>query len=110
MFFPQVGFTHTESQERIGAQAIVIVQVFVAQGQRDQALRQQFPQGMIAIPRVTLVEEALAEGLADSILAVDLTQQERAAIAAEVTAREIGLHGPPEMIVEGKCFLSFRLC
>ena len=106
MFSQQVGFAHTESQERIGAQAIVIVQVFVAQGQRDQALRQQFPQGMIAIPRVTLVEEALAEGLADSILAVDLTQQERAAIAAEVTAREIGLHGPPEVIVEGKRFLS----
>jgi Trp operon repressor len=62
---------------------------------------------MIAIPWVTLVKEALAEGLADSILAVDLTQQERAAIAAEVTAREIGLHGPPEMIVEGKHLLSF---
>ena len=75
--------------------------------ERDEALRQQFPQGMIAIPRVPLVEEAWAEGLADSILAVDLTQQERASIAAEVTAREIGLHGPLEMVVEGKRFLSF---
>ena len=84
MFSQQIGFAHAESQERIGAQAIVIVQVFVAQGQRDQALRQQFPQGMIAIPRVTLVEEALAESLADSILAVDLTQQERAAAIAAV--------------------------
>jgi endonuclease III len=107
MFSQQVGFAHTESQERIGAQAIVIVQVFVAQRQRDQALRQQFPQGMIAIPRVTLVEKASAERLADSIVSVDLAQQKRSAIAAEMTAREIGLNGAVEMIVEEKGLLSF---
>ena len=62
---------------------------------------------MIAIPRVAPVREASAEGLADSIGSVDLAQQKSSAIAAEMTAREIGLHGAVEMIVEGKRFLSF---
>ena len=86
---------------------IVIVQVLVAQSQREESLRGQFTQRMIAIPQVAPVGKASAERLADSILSVDLAQQKRSAIAAEMTAREIGLNGPVEMIVEGKRFLSF---
>ena len=103
----QIPLTHTEGQQRIGAQHVVIVQVLVAQSQREESLRGQFTQRMIAIPQVTPIREASAERLADSILSVNLAQQQRSAIAAEMTAGEISLNGPVEMIVKGKRFLSF---
>jgi hypothetical protein len=62
---------------------------------------------MIAIPQVAPIREASAERLADSILSVDLAQQKRSAIAAEMTAGEIGFNGPVEMIVERKHRLIF---
>jgi len=62
---------------------------------------------MITIPQVAPVGKASAERLADSIVSVDLAQQKRSAIAAEMTAGEIGLNGPVEMIVKGKRFWSF---
>jgi len=69
---------------------VVIVEVFVTQGQPLKALREQFFQLVIDKARVSLIVEALGQRAHDAQAAVDLAQQQRAAVGGERAAREIG--------------------
>ena len=80
----------SHGQEWVTAEGGVVVEVVVAQGFGEEALGQEFAQGVIAIAPVARVGEGLGEAGGEAEADIDLAQEQRAAIAGEVAAGEIG--------------------
>ena len=98
----RIGLADGDGKERIGPQPLVIVEILVTGGQAQEALGQQFAHGMFGKARVAMIAEAGGEGAGDAQAFVDLTQEEQTAIAAEVSAREVGLDAARAEIIEKK--------
>jgi hypothetical protein len=77
-------------QQGIQPQTLVIVQVFLAQGQPIKPLGQQLPHRMIHIHWLAAVVEALRQTLRQPEVDVHLAQEQHAPIAGERAAGEIG--------------------
>jgi hypothetical protein len=77
-------------QERVQSQALVIVDVLIAQSRAKDALAQQFLHRMIDPSRGALVVKALRQFPGQPKVDVNLTQQQRAGIGGEGAAGKIG--------------------
>ena len=79
-------------QEGIAPQLVVIVEVFVTQGQPKNPLRQQLAHRVIHKHLLAVVAKTLGQVVGQAQLAVHLPQQQDPAIAGEVAAGKIGHH------------------
>jgi hypothetical protein len=86
----RIGFVAGDVQERIATQLVVIVEVFVAQGQPFEPLRQEFFQPVLDKAWVALIVEALGQRPRHAQAVIDLAQQQRPTVAGERAAGEIG--------------------
>lgn len=77
---------------RIMTQALMIIQVLIAQGQSIDPLPQKALQAMSATGRTTTLAQPLAEGCRQSQIAIRLTQKHHTAVAGDFTAGETGLY------------------
>ena len=68
----------------------MVVQILVAERQGVKPLRHQFGHPVFDETRVALVDEATRQGARETDRAVHLAQEQHAAVAAQVTAAEIG--------------------
>ena len=71
----RIGFAHQHRQERIVAEGVVVVEVFVAQGQGEYPLGHQLGHGMFDPLRIAMVGETGGESPKDAGLGFHLPQQ-----------------------------------
>ena len=79
-------------KRRVLAQLVVIVQVFIAQRQAEDALPHQGLDLMLDIARVAPIDEAVGEATHQCEAPVDLPQQQRARVRGDAPAIETGHH------------------
>ena len=70
----------------------MIIEILVASGQPQQTLGHQFANGVFDQERVAQIAKAPGQGARNPQTLIDLTQQEHAAITAEVSCGEVGDH------------------
>jgi hypothetical protein len=75
--------------QRVQAQTVVIIEIFVAQRQRTNALAQQLRQRVFDEDRIAQILKATHQPLDKSQLQIDTAQEQRTSVAAEITARKI---------------------
>jgi hypothetical protein len=76
-------------QERIAAQLVVVIEIFVAQGQAIQPLGQQLRQGVIHKMGIAPIGEAARQPAREAQLLIHLAEEQHAAIAGEGAAGKI---------------------
>ncbi len=86
----RVLFADTDGQERIAPQILVIIQIFVPQGQSIHALGEQLLQPMLHEELIAPIAETTGQAAEYAQAAIERTQQQRAAIGAQVSTRKIG--------------------
>ena len=86
----RIGLVAGGGQERIVPERVVIVEVVGAQRQTVEPLGEQVFERVIAIARVAPVGERLGQRAGQSPAAIQLAQEQRAAVAGEVAAGKIG--------------------
>ena len=79
-------------KRRVLAQLVVIVQVFIAQRQAEDALPHQGLDLMLDIARVASIDEAVGKATHQPDAPVHLSQQQRACVRGDVPAVETGHH------------------
>ena len=79
-------------KRRVLAQLVVIVEVFIAQRQAEDALPHQGLDLMLDIARVAPIDEAVGKATHQPEAPVDLSQQQRACVRGDVPAVETGHH------------------
>ena len=79
----RVALSSRHREERIEAQAVVIIEIFVSRRQAQQALREQFAHGVFGKAGVAAIAKTSSQGAGDAQTLVDL---------AQVSAREVCLH------------------
>jgi hypothetical protein len=68
---------------------MMIIEILVTSGQPQQTLGNEFANGMFDQERVAQIAKASGQGARNPQTLIDLTQQEHAAIAAEVSCGEV---------------------
>jgi hypothetical protein len=86
--------------QHIVAQCLVVVQVLVAAAQAVQALRQQVAQAVADALGVSRIRNRRGGRAAQVQMPVDLAQQQKPTIAAQVPAAEIGFDDAPAEAAE----------
>ncbi len=81
-----------EAEHGVAAQVVVIVQVLVAEGEADDALGHQRPDGVLGEPRVAVVGEAGGHAVEQAAVAADPPEQERPGVGRDRAAVERGGH------------------
>ena len=76
--------------ERVAPQRVMIVEILVTGGQAQHALGKELAEGMLDKEGLACVAKTGGQAAGQSQGAVELTQQEQTAIAAEVSSGEIG--------------------
>ncbi len=103
-------FTDDGSQQRVVAQLRVIVEIFVAQTQRENPLADEFLNGMLQPAGVAFILEAGSQSAADTQTGVDLLQAQGASVAGEEPSGEIGDNFTrTEVLKKQRGFLTFCL-
>ena len=82
-------------ERRVLAQLVVIVEIFVAQRQAEDALPHQRRDPMLDVASVTPIDEAVGEAAHQPKAAIDLSQQQRTGVRGDVPAIEPGHHRTP---------------
>ena len=80
----------SHGQERVKTEGGVVVEVVVAQGFGNESLGQEFMHGVVAITLVALIGKGFGELGGEAEAGIDLAEQQRATVAGEVAAGEIG--------------------
>jgi hypothetical protein len=83
-----VGLASQHGQQRIVAQPVVVVEVFVAQAQAEDALLEQLRDGVFDQVGVAVVGETSGELVEEMELRLDFAEQQAAAIAGDGPAVE----------------------
>ena len=86
----RIGLAHQHRQERIVAQGVVVVEVFVAQGQGEDPLGDQFVDGVLDQLGIAVVGEAGGESPENAGLGLHLPQQQAAGVRSDGPAVESG--------------------
>ncbi len=86
----RIGLAAGRRQQRVQAQALVVIDVLVAQSRAEDTLAEQFLHGMIHPGRITLVVKAPGQFRGQAKLQINLAQQQRTGIARKRAAGEIG--------------------
>src|SRR5271165_3449289 len=82
-------FTNHHGKERIESQKIMIIEILVASRQSQQTLSNEFAHGVFDQEWVAQIAKAPGQRAGNPQTLIDLTQQEHAAIAAEVSCGEV---------------------
>jgi hypothetical protein len=109
MLTQRIPLPHQCRQQRIAAQVIVIVQVFVPQRQPINALGDQFFQGVIDQIGVAVIGETGSELRQNSESSLDLREEQTPAIRGDLSTLEIPFDATspkPLKLVPG----TFTLC
>jgi hypothetical protein len=85
-----------------------ITEIFIAQGQPVEALIEQLLDAMIDEPLVARIAEAGGQFTAQAQAAIDLAEQKRAAVGAQVAAGKVGLHLAGTQVLEKKRLLAVK--
>ena len=88
------GMIGGELPERIVAQALVVVEVFVAAGDAEDALRSKRALRVGDEDRVPRVGDGRVQGVEEAEPAVGLAEQKHAGVGGDDAAREVGGHRP----------------
>ena len=105
----QVAFAGQQRQQRIAAQLVVIVEIFVAQRQRVDALGEQFRDLVFDELGIAAVFEAVRQPRQQVEAAVDLAQQHGAAVGADHAAVKLGADLAAKMLAKREAGLG-ALC
>ena len=84
-FAEKVGLVAAQREDGVEPEFVVIVDVLVAEGDRVDALSEQVPEFVFDEWFAAVVDEAGHGRAGEAALAVDLAQQNAAAVAGEVT-------------------------
>ena len=84
----RIGLAHQHRQERIVAKGVVVVEVFVAQGQGEDPLGQQFGDGVFDQLGIAVVGETGGESPENAGLGFHLPQQQAAGVRSDGPAVE----------------------
>lgn len=79
-----------ERQQRIVAELVVVVQVFVAQGQAHHPLEEEFLHSEFELLFIPMIGEAVGELADDAEPLFDLAEQQSAGVGGDHAAIEIG--------------------
>src|SRR5207302_7653666 len=79
-----------DSEQRVVAELVMVVEVFVAEAQTEEALLEEFGQGVLDQLRVAVVGEAAGELLDEVELRFDLAEQQTARIGGDLPPVETG--------------------
>ena len=79
----QVGLARPERQQAVAAQRVVIVEVFIAQGNPTHPLGDHLQHRVLDLPGVAIIGEAICDALHQRQAAIHLPQQDGAAIGGE---------------------------
>jgi len=92
----RIGLVTGGGQEGSVPERVVSVEILVAQREAAEPLGEQLGERVIAVARVAPVGEGLGQRAGQSQAAIQLAQEQRAAVAGEIAAGEIGdaLAGP----------------
>jgi hypothetical protein len=72
------------------AESVVVVEIFVAQTESEDALFEECGEGMLDAFGIAMVGEAGGELVEESELGFDFAEQERAGVGGDATALEVG--------------------
>ena len=107
VFSQRIGLAAGGGQQRVQAQALVILEVFVAQGRAEDALAQEFLNRMVYPVGVTLVVKTLRQFRGRPEVNVNLAQQQRAGVTGKGAAGEIGLHPARAQVIKEKRLIGY---
>lgn len=85
-----IAFADEDGQQGVVAQAVLVVEVFVAQAQAEEALHEEFGEGVLDEVGVAVVAEAAGERLDEVELGFDLAEEQSAAVGGDRPAVEAG--------------------
>jgi len=88
----RIEFASRYGQQWIAPQLRVIIEIFVSQRQGLDALGEQFLHSMLDQVRIATILEALGKRATEPQAAVDLAQEQRAGVAAQLSSAKIGDH------------------
>ena len=100
-----IGASAHRGPQRIEAQLVVIIDVFVSQRDGEDALAQHHGEIMLDEALIARIGEATGKFLAEPLRAIHLAQQQRAAITGEVATGEIRLDAPAAELVKIEALL-----
>ena len=86
----RIGLAHQHGQKRIVAKGVMVVEVFVAQGQGEYPLGHQFGHGVFDPLGIAVIGEAGGESPQNAGLGFHLPQQESAGVRSDGPAVESG--------------------
>jgi len=98
----RIGLAGRRSQQRVPAQQVMVVEVLIAQGQAVNPLGHQLGKCMLDEDLLALIDKTGGDLAAQAQAQVDLAQEQRAAVAAEVAAAEVGDDAAGAQIGEGQ--------
>ena len=88
-----IGLVAGGGQQRVQPQPLVIINVFVTQGQSVNALRQHLLDGMLDPDLVAPIVKALRQSLGQPKIGVHLAQEQSPGVGGERASGEIGYDG-----------------
>jgi hypothetical protein len=100
IFAQRIGFAHKRRQQRIAAQSVVVVQVFVPQGDTEYSLRQQLFHCVFDVLRGSKIAETSGKALDYPPAAIDIAQQQTTAVGRDVATIEIGNNFPSPQLLK----------
>ncbi len=106
---PEVLLAREQSQQRVRAQLIVIVEVLITQRQSVDALGDQLAHAVFDLRGLAVIAETVGEFPHDTGALFKLAQQHAAAVGADRAAIETGYHLAARMVGEGEAGLC-TLC
>jgi len=89
----RIGLATQTGQERIGAKPVMVVEVFIAQGQAIHPLAEQFQQFMFDQILIPVVLEALGKPLGVAVAPIQPGQEHAAPVPGNVSGLKIDHHG-----------------
>ncbi len=98
-----VGLIDEDSKQGIVTEAVVVVEVAVAEAQGEDALLEEVGEGVLDAIRVAVIGEAAGELIDKVELGFDLAEKESAGVGGDRSAVEVGDDGPGAEVLEDEC-------
>jgi hypothetical protein len=85
-----VALADEDGEQGVAPEAVMVVEILVAQAEAEDALLEEFEQGVLDALGITIVGEAAGEGLKEVEVVIDLAQEEAAGVGGDGAAVEGG--------------------
>jgi hypothetical protein len=86
VFAHGIGLADQDGEERIEAESVVVVEVFVAQAQAEDTLAEKVAQGVFDQIGVAMVGEAACEGVEEAEGLIDFAEEQAASVGGDDAA------------------------